>query len=124
MPKDTAGRCSGESTQSASPPPGTFPLGQAVCAFSQQVGSLCSQGQVGMVSRDSMAERGLTADGDAQLHTMPLRQLHVEGTTARDDRLWVQRDMDPCETQPHTHSGPAERDPKKSLSQPHPDSST
>lgn len=49
-----------------------------------------------------MAERGLTADGDAQLHTTPLRQLHMEGAAARDDRLWVQTDVDPCETRPHT----------------------
>lgn len=60
-----------------------------------------------------MAEKGLTADGDAQLHTTPLRQLHVERTTARDDRLWVQRDRDPCETQLHIHSGLAGRDPHK-----------
>lgn len=71
-----------------------------------------------------MAGRGLTADGDAELHTTPLRQLHMEGAAARDDRLWVQTDVDPCETWPHTHSGLAGRDPKKSLSQAYPASSS
>lgn len=65
-----------------------------------------------------MAGRGLTADGDAQLHTAPLRQLHVEGAATRDDRLWVQTDVDPRETQPHIYARPAGRD------QPHPASYT
>lgn len=96
-------------------PPGTVPLGQAVCFLPARVGLLCSQGQVGMAPQGQYGGRGLTADGDAQLHTTPLRQLHVERTTARDDRLWVQRDRDPCETQLHIRSGLAGRDPTKSL---------
>jgi hypothetical protein len=38
------------------------------------------------------AGRGLTADGDAQLHTAPLGQLHVEGPAAWDDGLCEQTD--------------------------------
>lgn len=41
--------------------------------------------------QDGAAGRGLTADGDAQLHTTPLGQLHMEGATARDDRLWYKQ---------------------------------
>lgn len=62
------------------------------------------------VRRGRYGGRGLTADGDAQLHTTPLGQLHVEGAATRDDRLWVQTDVDPRETQPHIDAHPAGRD--------------
>lgn len=111
-PRTHSGALQAERTQ-ASLPTRSIPFSSEleVCNFPQQTAHL---GQ-GLNGRE-----GLTADGDAQLHTTPLGQLHVEGATARDDRLCVQTHVDVCETQGRrcresqlpTHSRPAGRDCK------------